>query len=327
MGQRDDLVAAARRLRKRVADALGRSRQLDPLNLLDLLQATLHLAGLPCLGPKPLDEPHLPLDLALLPGRGRLLDLQHALARNQVFVIVALHENNPVFLDGENPGRDLVQECAVVGRDDHCAPEGSEVLLEPQVCIEIKMIGRLVQEQEVGLPEQQPGKARPHDPAAAELTHRPHKVALLEAEARQNRLGLVLPVAAARGLQRHLKPAEALHQRGLLRRVTLRREGLAGGFDAVAEGDRVGAGVQHLLKQGLVGERCRLLPEIADGQVALPRNTSGVRLDVAREDVHQSGLAGAVGADKRDAVTGGNNQAEAAEQRPSGVGLADFRCD
>ena len=180
------------------------------------------MAGLRCLGSKTLDESHLPLHLALLPGRSRLLDLQGALSCNEVIVVVAPHQDYLVLFNGQHLGCDLVEKGAVVRCDDHPAPKGGQVLLEPQVCIKVKVVGRLIQEQEVGVLEQQPGQPCPHDPAAAELAHGPEKVSFLEPKAREDGFGLVVPVAPACGLERHLKPAKALHQLGLLRRVRFR---------------------------------------------------------------------------------------------------------
>ena len=183
VGQRYDLGAAARGRRERVADLLGRPRQLDGLHFFDLLQTALHLGGLRCFGAETVHKAHLPLYLSLLPGGGRLPDLKGALAGNQIIVIVAPEMHHLVRLKGKNPGCDLVQKSAVVRCDDHAALKRGQVLLEPPVCIEVKVVGWLVEEQEVGLPEQRPGKACPHGPATAELADGPEKVALLEAKA------------------------------------------------------------------------------------------------------------------------------------------------
>ena len=127
-------------------DFPGRPWQFDSLHLLELLQSALHLGGLPRLGAKAFHEAHLPLYLALLPRLGRPLDLQGALACYQVMVVVASQEHHLVRLDGENPGCHLVQESAVVRCDEHPALERCQVLLEPQVCVKVEVIGRLVEE-------------------------------------------------------------------------------------------------------------------------------------------------------------------------------------
>ena len=143
----------------------------------------MHLRGLRRLGAKTIHKAHLPLYLSLLPGCCCLPDLKGALAGNQVIVIVAPEMHHLVRLEGKNPGSDLVQKSAVVRCDDYAALKRDQVLLEPPVCIEIQVVGWLVEEQEVGLSEQRPGKACPHGPATAELTDGPEKVALLKAKA------------------------------------------------------------------------------------------------------------------------------------------------
>ena len=246
---------------------------------------------------------------------------QRLLAGDDVLVVVALHEHDLVLLDGEHLRRDLVQEGAVVRRDEHPAPEPGQVLLEPQVRFEVEVVGRLVQEQQGRAPEQQPREACPHRPPAAELAHRPREVGLLEPEPREDGLRLVLPVVPARGVQRHVELAEALQQTGLLRGVRLRRQRLPRRGDVVRERDHLRAGVQHLLEERLAVERRGLLLQIADGDVAPRGHVPRVRRRIARQDVHERRLPGAVRADQRDTVPGVDVEREPAEQGPGRVGL------
>ena len=208
-------------------------------------------------------------------------------------------------------------------RDEHPAREPGQVLLEPQVRFEVEVVGRLVQEQQGRVPEQQPREARPHRPAAAELAHRPREVALLEPEAGEDRLRLVLPVVPTRGVQRHVELAETLQQPRLLRRVRLRRQRLPRRGDVGHERDHLRAGVQHLLEERLAIERRRLLPEIADRHPAPRGHVPRVRRRIPRQDVHERRLPGPVRADQRDPVSGVHVEVEPTEQRPGRVGLTD----
>ena len=54
---------------------------------------------------------------------------------------------------------------------------GVQVLLEPVARLEIEMVGRLVEQQQVRLAEQQLGQRDPHLPAAGERLGRPLEVA------------------------------------------------------------------------------------------------------------------------------------------------------
>ena len=62
-----------------------------------------------------------------------------------------------------------------------------EIVLEPQARLEIEMVGRLVQEQQVGLGEQHGGERHAHAPAAGEAGQRPLLRRLVEAEAGEDR--------------------------------------------------------------------------------------------------------------------------------------------
>ena len=222
VGQPYHFSAAARRFGERVVDFPGRPWQLNNLHFFELLQTALHLAGLGCLGAETLHKAHLLLHLAILPGGGSLFHLKGALAGGEVIVIVAPQVYRFVRLDGENPIRHLVQKSPVVRRDDHPALKGGQVLLKPQVCFKIQVVGWLIQQQNVGIPEQQPGEAGPHYPATTELVHGAEKIALLKAKPGEDRLGFVVPILTAGGLQLQVKLTELLQQIALSRRISLR---------------------------------------------------------------------------------------------------------
>ena len=58
--------------------------------------------------------------------------------------------------------------------------------LEPERAFEVEIVGRLVEQQQVGLGEQGRGQRHAHAPAAGELRHRPGQVGVGEAEAAQD---------------------------------------------------------------------------------------------------------------------------------------------
>ena len=63
---------------------------------------------------------------------------------------------------------------------------GFEEGFEPQRRLEIEMVRRLVEQQQVGLREQQRRKRHPHAPSAGECVERPMLRLLVEAEAGEN---------------------------------------------------------------------------------------------------------------------------------------------
>ncbi len=56
--------------------------------------------------------------------------------------------------------------------------------LQPQGAFQVEIVGRFVEQQQVGLGEQGRGQGHPHAPAAGELGHRPGQVVAGEAQAR-----------------------------------------------------------------------------------------------------------------------------------------------
>ena len=78
---------------------------------------------------------------------------------------------------------DGVEEEAIVRDEDDRVRVRVQVLLEPVARFEVQMVGRLVEQQQVRLAEQQLGERDPHLPAAGERLGRPLEVLGLEPEA------------------------------------------------------------------------------------------------------------------------------------------------
>ncbi len=66
-----------------------------------------------------------------------------------------------------------VQQAAVVRDDQRRAGEARQPALQPQRRFEVEVVGRLVQQQQVGVGEQRRGQRHAHPPAAGEFRHRP----------------------------------------------------------------------------------------------------------------------------------------------------------
>ena len=65
--------------------------------------------------------------------------------------IVALVGNAVAAIELEDPAGDVVEEVAVVGDDDHGARIVAQMLLQPGDALGVEMVGRLVEQQDVGL--------------------------------------------------------------------------------------------------------------------------------------------------------------------------------
>ena len=205
-----------------------------------------------------------------LSGGGGLLDLQGPRPSLQVVVVVALVKGHPIGIYGQDLVDGLVQESPVVGGYQDAAGEGSKAPFEPDVGFQVQVVGGFVQQKEVGVPEEYPGEARPHHPAAAEFVHGPEEIAVPEPQARQDGLGLVLPDLAASGFDGGVETAEPVKQKALPFRVGFRGQGVAHCANLGDQGIQFRGGAQDLLQEGFAGEGVGFLLKVPQGGVPLP---------------------------------------------------------
>src|SRR6185436_18417962 len=190
------------------------------------------------------------------------LGAQAALAVGLVRLVVALEPDHLGFpIEGEDVGGDAVQEPAVVADDHRAARELEERLLESPQGVDVQVVRRLVEQEEV----------------AAGLE-----------SARQ-----VEPVALA--------AREVLDPLLLVRPLEVERRGIgAGGNLAVAQGDHVAA-VRDRLPDRLVAlQRLAALVDVGDLHGLADADRPRVRLLLADDHAEERGLAGAVRADDAD---------------------------
>ena len=84
---------------------------------------------------------------------------------------------------------DRVEELAVVADHDHRAGVALQPGFEPDQRVEVEVVGRLVEQQQVGRAHQRARQLQPHAPAAGEAVHRRVELARrLKAQAQQQRL-------------------------------------------------------------------------------------------------------------------------------------------
>ena len=86
--------------------------------------------------------------------------------------IIALVGDAPAAIELENPARHVVEEIAVVGDDQDRAGIGAQMAFEPVDRLGVEMVGRLVEQQQFGLFEQQPAERDAAALAARELRRR-----------------------------------------------------------------------------------------------------------------------------------------------------------
>ena len=193
-----------------------------------------------------------------------------------------------------------VQQMAVVADQEQGARITQQIVLEPEAGLEVEMVGRLVEQQQVGLGEQHGGERDPHPPAAGEAGQRARLSRLVEAEAGQDgarpRRGGVGADIGEPGLDR-----------GDLGRIV-------DALGRLQQARPLEIGVEH----GLAGRPLapgRLLRDRSDGRPTPKAHLACVRADLAPDQAEQRGLAAAVAADQADPVPGRQPDARMLEQQ------------
>ena len=179
---RADRSAAGER-RRRERQATPRPGRLDPARL-EPLEAGLvlvHLAEL-AMAPVALDE------LAFAGDRvGRALGLLRRssvalLALPVVGAVVAPEDRQPPVPELPDPGHRRVEEGSIVGRDEERTGPSPKVRLEPLERPEVEVVRRLVEQEQVGIRDDEPGQRRPGLLATRQRGRRPAPLAPRESE-------------------------------------------------------------------------------------------------------------------------------------------------
>ena len=190
-----------------------------------------------------------------------------------------------VALEGEDVGGEPVEEHAVVADDDAAAGEILERFLERRQRLGVEIVGRLVEQQDIGARLQHLGEM--------------HAVALA---ARQG-ADLLLLVAALE-----------VEGAGVGARIDL---ALAEIEHVVAAGD--------FLPHRLVGvERIAALVDIAEMDAVADADGAAIRLLLAGQHAKQRRLAGAVRADHPDNAAGRQGEVQVLDQQPVVIALAQI---
>ena len=136
------------------------------------------------------------LGLHRLDARGLLarLDLQALLLLLEPARVVAFPRDAVAAVELEDPARRVVEEVAVVRDRDHGSRKALQELLQPLHALGVEVVGRLVQQQQIRLGQQQPAERH-----AALLAAREH-VDLLLPRRQAQRVGRDLELVGAAGV-------------------------------------------------------------------------------------------------------------------------------
>ncbi len=294
-----------------LAVAVGLGRQL-----LVALQPGLAL-GLAGLGV----GPH-PVELALEhPGAlGVLgaLDLEAVLLGLQVGGVVAFVGVCLAAVELEDPLRDVVEEVAVVGHGQDGAGVGRQVALEPLHRLGVEVVGGLVEQQQVGLLQQQLAQRDPAPLATGQVVdehvtgrtaQRVHRLVESAVEVPRSDVVEVGLQVAHLGEQRVVVGLGVGQRLGDLVEPVELALGLVDGL------------LDVLLHRLALGQR-RLLLQHADGGPGVEDRVAVVGLVEPGHDLEQGGLAGAVGAHHADLGAVEERQRDVVEHDLVAVGLA-----
>ncbi|AFJ34468.1 30S ribosomal protein S5 [Mycobacterium sp. H4Y] len=236
----------------------------------------------------------------------------------QVRGVVALVRVGPAAVEFQDPFGDVVQEVPVVGdRQDRARIRG-EVLFEPLHALGVEVVGGLVEEQQVGLGQEQLAQRDAAALTAGQVGHR--LVGRRAAQRVHGLLQLRVEVPRVGVVEFFLQPAHLLHQ----------LVGVVGGHqlgdlvEAVELDLDLAQALFDVAANGLLLVQRRLLQQDADGRVVGQEGVTVVRLVQARHDPQDARLAGAVGPNDADLGAWIEAQRDVVQDHLVAVRLADL---
>jgi len=204
-------------------------RGFQSFDLFQLLHAALGLPGAVLAHPVALDEPLDLADPVLLILEGCQLDLAPQGLFCQVLGVGAGVFLQLSLFEFEDARDHSVQEGAVVGNEDHRRRCAEEVVFQPQQGIQVEVVGRFVEQQQVRFGKEQPGQFQPHGPAAAEGCGRAVQLGRAKTEAGQYPAGAGFEVITAQVLEPFEKMGLTQGQRSASLRILLPVKGFMEG--------------------------------------------------------------------------------------------------
>ena len=180
---------------------------------------------------------------------------------------------------------DVVEQIAVMTDDDDGRRAALQIVGEPQHAFEVEIVGRLVEQQKVGLGEQDGGERDPHPPAAGIFDERAALRRLVEAE----------PSEDSRRPRRRGMGVD-VDETGVDFGDALR---VARGFRFGHQRRALRIGRKHEVDEALRSAG-RFLLDAAEPRALGDDDCAALRRKVAADEAEERGLAGAVAADEPD---------------------------
>lgn len=156
---------------------------LQPLQLVQLFDTALHLHGFGSLVPEALNEGFGLLDHLLLVEIGAYLLFMAFLTESDKLRIGYIIVVDPSECDLDGACSGVVEESAVVAYEQHGGRTAFEKILQPLDRLDVKVVGRLVQHEQIGVLQENLSQLDTHSPASGELRYGTVEIASLKAQA------------------------------------------------------------------------------------------------------------------------------------------------
>ena len=320
LGPKNDLPGRAVHLKTQVHGGYIVGIDLDEFLFLQPFHQAL---GKGCLGglvTETLDELFGLADFLFLVLAGGELLFPDLGAEFQVFGIgLLVVVNAPAgYLDGAVGY--IVQESTVVAHQHHRAGEAGEEVLEPEDGLDVQVVGRLVQEQDIVLLEQQFGQFDAHAPTAGKQAGVLVEIRAFEAQSQQHAFdlpgigvssGQIVPVREV------VELFDELHV-GLALVVGAHGQEMVYLLEAFFDGFQFDERTFDLAHQGVPVLEIDILTQDPHPHRTVVGEFAFVGAQIAGEYAQQGGLAGSVFACQTDAVALVDAKAHAREQRLPG---------
>ena len=183
-----------------------------------------------------------------------------------------------------------------MGNDDHGVGKVDQELLQPVDGIQIQMVGRLVEKQDIGIAEKSPGEKNLDLLGTGDLAHQISVELCLDSKAIEKgfRVGLGLPSVHLGELGLEFTGTDSV----LIGEVLFCVEGIFLGADL----EQTGITLNDCVEYDLIVIFIVILLQEGKALPLCDRDVAARGFELAGEDAEEGGLAGAVGADDPIAV-------------------------
>ena len=270
---------------------------LDSLDLFQLFDAALYLFCLGGLSAEAVDERLQMLDLdALITVSG--LELRPPLVfLAEVFGVVALIDIQALVPYLHRAIDRHIEKIPIVRDKDVTEGISPEIVLEPVTSFKIQVVGGLIEQQQIGLGQQQFGQCDAHLPASGKLIRLPRPILLAEAEPCEHATHLRVECVAVQRVKPLLLHGIALRSRFIFGASVIENSQLPGQMlDLLFHIAQLVKDCQALFKDTAPGEPQPLLRQVADAHATGLLHLAVVQRLKAGEHLHQRGFAGPIGA-------------------------------